>query len=116
MTNLINKILAIFQLKLVSTKPVSLVEETVKFLNTTKYSGGLCGAHDVDITKEIPHDYYFGDIIYVADKDGKSYIRQTRPEEKYFCDKEENLKAYLENKVDKVEETVFTAEELQEKL
>jgi hypothetical protein len=31
---LINKLLAIFQLKLVSTKPVDLVKESVKFLNT----------------------------------------------------------------------------------
>jgi hypothetical protein len=107
MTNLINKILAIFQLKLVSTKPVNLVEETVKFLNQ----------HQDFWNDDIFFPPYVGDVVFMKDKiTGKSYIRQTRPEEKYFCDKEENLKAYLENKVDKVEETVFTAEELQEKL
>ena len=75
MYNLLNKILSRFQLKLVSTKPdTSLVDETVKFLNRIEYSGGLCGVHDVDITKEIPHDYYVGDVTFV--KDSKTYFRQ----------------------------------------
>ncbi len=34
MINLLNKILSRFHLKLVSTKPVDLVKESVKFLNT----------------------------------------------------------------------------------
>ena len=77
MYNLLNKILSRFHLKLVSTKPdTRLVDETVKFLNRTEYSGGLCGVHDVDITKEIPHDYYVGDVTFVKDKTGKTYFRQ----------------------------------------
>jgi hypothetical protein len=68
MIDLLNKLLARFQLKIVSTKPVDLVDETMKFLNRTEYSGLLCGVHDVDITKEIPHDYYVGDITFVKEK------------------------------------------------
>ena len=94
MTNLLNKLLSRFQLKLVSTKPdTSLVDETVKFLNRTEYSGGLCGVHDVDITKEIPHDYYVGDVVYHQKEvkgefpqvSGKTYFRQVvGTEHKYF--------------------------------
>ena len=87
MYNLLNKILSLFHLKLVSTKPdTSLVDETVKFLNRTEYSGGLCGVHDVDITKEIPHDYYVGDVTFVKDsKTRKTYLRKVvGKEHKYF--------------------------------
>ena len=87
MYNLLNKILSLFHLKLVSTKPdTSLVDETVKFLNRIEYSGGLCGVHDVDITKEIPHDYYVGDVTFVKDsKTRKTYLRKVvGKEHKYF--------------------------------
>jgi hypothetical protein len=68
MTNLINKILAIFQLKLVSTKPVSLVEESVKFLNTLPESY-LCD--------DIFFPPYVGDVVFVKDEVAKkSYFRQ----------------------------------------
>ena len=69
MITLLNKLLARFGFQLVSTKPdTRLVDETVKFLNRTEYSGLLCGVHDVDITKEIPHDYYVGDITFVKER------------------------------------------------
>lgn len=87
MINLLNKILSRFNLNLVSTKPdTRLVDETMKFLNRTEYSGRLCGVHDVDITKEIPHDYYVGDITFVKDsKTRKTYFRQVLGKEyKYF--------------------------------
>jgi hypothetical protein len=67
MITLLNKILAIFQLKLVSTKPVNLVEESVKFLNTVPESY-LCD--------DIFFPPYVGDVVYVRDKTGKSYFRQ----------------------------------------
>jgi len=74
MTNLINKLLAFFNLKLVSTKTdTSLVKESVKFLDT--------------IPKDFLYDIgifstYVGDINYVQEKvkdefpqvSGKTYI------------------------------------------
>ena len=127
MIDLLNKLLARFQLKIVSTKPVDLVDETMKFLNRTEYSGFICGAHDVDITKEIPHDYYFGDINYVADKDGKTYFRDIfcmeQKGDKYHCDYNGRDKYFCEYSGDPndpwkqmYEETRFTTEELAEKL
>jgi hypothetical protein len=54
---LINKLLAIFQLKLVSTKPVDFVKETVKFLNTLG-----------DLRNDGLLPPYVGDVVYVMDK------------------------------------------------
>ena len=129
MYNLLNKILSLFHLKLVSTKPdTRLVDETMKFLNRTEYSGGLCGVHDVDITKEIPHDYYVGDITFVEDsKTGKTYFRDNfrmeQKGDKYHCDYNGRDKYFCEYSGDPndpwkqmYEETKFTAEELAEKL
>ena len=102
MYNLLNKLLSRFHLKLVSTKPdTRLVDETVKFLNRTEYSGGLCGVHDVDITKEIPHDYYVGDITFVNDKTGKTYFRQEVGRDYKYFDYDGDT---------------YTTEQLQEKL
>ena len=67
MINLLNKLLARFQLKIVSTKPVDLVKETVKFLNTFS-PDDLCD------DKFFPP--YVGDINYLEDKNGKTYLRQ----------------------------------------
>lgn len=109
MYNLLNKILSRFNLKLVSTEPVDLVKESVKFLNRTEYSGGLCGVHDVDITKEIPHDYYVGDVVYhqkavkgeFPQVSGKTYLRKVvGTEHKYFD----------------YDGDTYTTEQLQEKL
>jgi hypothetical protein len=90
MINLINKILARFQLKLVSTKPVSLVDESVKFLNTIPKSF----LPDTDFST------YVGDINYVTDKTGKTYFRVAGKEDNYFD----------------FDGDTYTLEELQEKL
>ena len=128
MYNLLNKLLSLFHLKLVSTKPdTRLVDETVKFLNRTEYSGGLCGVHDVDITKEIPHDYYVGDVTFVKDKTGKTYFRDNfrmeQKGDKYHCDHNGRDKYFCDYDGDPndswkkmSEETKFTTEQLQEKL
>ena len=97
MTNLINKLLAFFNLKLISTKPnTSLVKESVKFLDTIP-KDALC---DIDFFST-----YVGDINYVQEKvkgefpqvSGKTYIRT---EDKYYD----------------YEGDTYTTEELQEKL
>ena len=84
MTNLINKLLAFFNLKLVSTKSdTSLVKESVKFLDTIP-KDFLC---DIDFFST-----YVGDINYVQEKvkdefpqvSGKTYICEMRPENKYY--------------------------------
>lgn len=83
MTNLINKLLAFFNLKLVSTKPdTSLVEESVKFLDK----------HKDYWNDDIFFPPYIGDINYVQEKvkgefpqvSGKTYIQQTGTETKYY--------------------------------
>ena len=57
MMDLFNKLLARFQLKIVSTKPVDLVEATVKFMNNhPKVFSGSLGSE------------YIGDINYVKEK------------------------------------------------
>jgi hypothetical protein len=57
MIDLFNKLLARFQLKIVSTKPVDLVEATVKFMNNhPKVFSGSLGSE------------YIGDINYVKEK------------------------------------------------
>jgi hypothetical protein len=97
MTNLINKLLAFFNLKLISTKPnTSLVKETVKFLDTIPKSS----LDNIDFFST-----YIGDINYVQEKvkgefpqvSGKTYIRT---EDKYYD----------------YEGDTYTTEELQEKL
>ena len=58
MINLLNKLIARFGFQLVSTKPVDLVEETVKFMkeNPKQFTGSLdC-------------DDYIGDITYIKEK------------------------------------------------
>ena len=96
MTNLINKILAIFQLKLVSTKPdTRLVKESVKFLER----------HKDYWNDDVFFPTYVGDINYVQERvkgefpqvSGKTYIRT---EDKYYD----------------YEGDTYTAEQLQEKL
>jgi len=74
MYNLLNKLLSRFHLKLVSTKPVDLVKESVKFLNTLG-----------DLRNDGLLPPYVGDITFVKDKTGKTYFRQEVGREyKYF--------------------------------
>jgi hypothetical protein len=75
MYNLLNKLLSRFHLKLVSTKPVDLVKESVKFLNTLG-----------DLRNDGLLPPYVGDIIFVKDsKTGKTYFRQEVGKDyKYF--------------------------------
>jgi hypothetical protein len=77
MYNLLNKILSLFHLKLVSTKPdTRLVKESVKFLNTLS-------PEDLRNDKFFPP--YVGDVTFVEDKTGKTYFRQVVGKEyKYF--------------------------------
>ena len=79
MYNLLNKILSRFHLKLVSTKPVDLVKESVKFLNTLG-----------DLRRKSP---YVGDVVYhqkavkgeFPQVSGKTYLRKVvGTEHKYF--------------------------------
>ena len=83
MYNLLNKILSLFHLKLVSTKPdTRLVDETVKFLNTLG-----------DLRNDGLLPPYVGDIGYLQKAvkgefpqvSGKTYFRQVLGKEyKYF--------------------------------
>ena len=74
MINLLNKLLSRFHLKLVSTKPVDLVKESVKFLNTLG-----------DLRNDGLLPPYVGDINYFEDKNEKTYFRQVvGTEHKYF--------------------------------
>ena len=113
MTNLINKLLAKFNLKLVYIKQkpdVSMVEASVKFLNENpKFVS--------DQVK--PNDFYWGDINYVQKRvngefpqvSGKTYyISQS---EKYFCDYNGDENVPFEKMY---EATTFTTEQLQNKL
>ena len=65
MINLINKLLAKFDLKLISTKEVDLVEKTVNFLN--KNPNYVSSSNHFD-------SVYVGDISYVKDKSGTTYF------------------------------------------
>jgi hypothetical protein len=59
MITLFNKLLARFGFRVVSTKPVDLVEATVRFMNENpKYFDGY----------NIPESTYIGDINYVKEK------------------------------------------------
>ena len=100
MTNLINKLLAIFNLKLVSTKPdTSLVKESVKFLDQ----------HKDYWNDDVFFPPYVGDINYVQERvkgefpqvSGKTYISHTKPGEKKYYDYNGDT---------------YTSEQLQEKL
>ncbi len=111
MTNLINKLLARFGFQLVSTKPdVSLVEATVRFMNTIPKpilpNNGLLSS-------------YVGDINYLKERvdgefpqvSGKTYyISQS---EKYFCDYNGDENVPFEKMY---EATTFTTEQLKNKL
>jgi hypothetical protein len=102
---LINKLLAIFQLKLVSTKPVDLVKESVKFLNTLS-------PDDLCADKFFPP--YVGDINYVMDKNDKTYFRQeVGTGYKYLCDYDGDANVSFE---EMYKETDFTEEQMREKL
>jgi hypothetical protein len=93
MINLLNKLLARFQLKIVSTKPVDLVKESVKFLNTFS-PDDLCD------DKFFPP--YVGDITFVKDtKTRKTYFRQEVGREYKYFDYDGDT---------------YTTEQLQEKL
>lgn len=84
MTNLINKILAIFNLKLVSTPDTSLVKESVKFLKR----------HKDYWNDDVFSPPYVGDINYVQERvegefpqvSGTTYICQQvlGTEDKYY--------------------------------
>jgi hypothetical protein len=100
---LINKLLAIFQLKLVSTKPVDFVKETVKFLNTLG-----------DLRNDGLLPPYVGDIVYVMDKNDKTYFRQeVGTGYKYLCDYDGDENVSFEKMY---KETDFTEEQMREKL
>jgi hypothetical protein len=102
---LINKLLAIFQLKLVSTKPVDLIQESVKYMNTLS-------------PEELRNDNilssYVGDINYVMDKNDKTYFRQeVGTGYKYLCDYDGDENVSFEKMY---KETDFTEEQMREKL
>lgn len=101
MTNLINKILAIFQLKLVSTKPdTSLVKETMKFLNQHKDCWN-------DVVFSPP---YVGDINYIQEKVKGEFPQVSGAT--YICQQVLGTK----DKYYDYEGDTYTAEQLQEKL
>ena len=90
MYNLLNKLLSRFQLKLVSTKPVNLVKESVKFLNTLG-----------DLRNDGLLPPYVGDVTFVKDKTGKTYFRQEVGRDYKYFDYDGDT---------------YTTEQLQEKL
>jgi len=101
MTNIINKLLAIFNLKLVSTKPdTSLAKETVKFLERHKdYWNG-----------DVFFPSYVGDINYVQE-----WVEGEFPQVSggiYICERVLGT----EDKYYDYNGDTYTAEQLQEKL
>ncbi len=116
MTNLINKLLAKFNLKLVYIKQkpdVSLVEASVKFLNENPKFVSYC--------KNDTNDY-LGNIIYVQEKvngefpqvSGETYYKSQHSQyEKYFCDYNGDENVSFEKMY---EATTFTTEQLKNKL
>jgi len=118
MINLLNKLLSRFNLKLVSTKPVDFVKETVKFLNTIPPE---------DLRNDGLLPPYVGDITFVTDKTGKTYFRDNfrmeQKGDKYHCDYNGRDKYFCDYDGDPndpwkkmYEESRFTPEQLQEKL
>ena len=109
MYNLLNKLLLRFHLKLVSTEPVDLVKESVKFMNTLS-------PDDLRTDKFFPP--YVGDIVYFQKQvkgefpqvSGETYYKSQY--EKYFCDYDGDDASFTKM----YEETTFTPEQLQEKL
>ena len=101
MTDLINKLLAIFNLKLVSTKPnTRLVKETVKFLNQYK-------------------DYWNGDVFFPPYVGDINYVQESVKGEfpqvsggTYICEK----LLGTEDKYYNYDGDTFTLEQLQENL
>ena len=115
MTNLINKLLEKFNLKLVYIKQkpdLSLVEATVKFLNKNPKFVSYC-KNDTNIND------YLGDINYVQKRvngeftqvSGETYYKSQY--EKYFCDYNGNENVPFEKMY---EATTFTTEQLKNKL
>ena len=114
MINLLNKLLSRFHLKLVSTKPVDLIQESVKFLNTLS-------PDDLRTDKFFPP--YVGDIVYLQKQvkgefpqvSGETYYKSQY--DKYFCDYDGDYDSDDDASFMKMyEETTFTPEQLQEKL
>ena len=113
MTNLINKLLAKFNLKLeyINQKPdTSLVEASVRFMDTIPKS---------TLSDRGLRSPYFGDINYIQRKvngefpqvSGEIYYKSAS--EKYFCDYNGDETAPFEKMY---ETTTFTEQELQNKL
>jgi hypothetical protein len=111
MINLINRILKKFNLQLTSKKEeepqeeYSLVEETVKFLDTFP--------KDNIRNWDECNSLYAGDINYIKDKTGKTYYQDK--EGKYYCDYDmKNPSPEVLGHM--IAETTFTKEQLEEKL
>jgi len=110
MIDLLNKLLSRFNLQVVpkqeqSNEEYSLVEKTVKFLNTIPKS---------DLKGDYLLPPYVGDINYVQYKNGKTYFKDNNTQ-KYFCDYDMK-KPSQEVLGHMIAETTFTTEELEEKL
>ena len=113
MTNLINRILAKFNLKLeyINQKPdTSLVESTVRFMDTIPKS---------ILPNSCLRSSYVGDINYIQKQvngefpqvSGETYYKSAS--EKYFCDYNGDENAPFEKMY---ETTTFTEQKLQNKL
>ena len=113
MTNLINKLLAKFNLKLeyINQKPdTSLVEASVRFMDTIPKS---------ILPNTGPRSSYVGDINYIQKQvngefpqvSGETYYKSAS--EKYFCDYNGDENASFEKMH---EATTFTEQKLQNKL
>ena len=101
MTNLINKLLAVFNLKLVSTKPnTSLVKESVKFLDQ----------HKDYWNDDVLFPPYVGDINYVQERVKGEFPQVSG--KTYFC----QILLGAEDKYYDYDGDTFTAEKLQEKI
>ena len=122
MTNLINKLLAKFNLKLVYLKQkpdLSLVEASVKFLNENPKFVSYC-------KNDTNNNDYCGDINYVQKRvdgefpqvSGETYYKsQPSQYEKYFCDYDADEKILSKEDLKKIyDETTFTTEQLKNKL
>ena len=103
MFKLINKLLAKFDLKLISTKEVGLVEKTVNFLNENP----KCVSSDEHLRSE-----YVGDISYVKDKSGTTYFAHIGDYKEQMEDGAKPLWFYENGK----ERETVSVETLEEKL